>query len=65
MRIAVDVEKQVAVTLYYLSDEGRMRKCANSFGIARSTVSQIVRRSNSSHYSTSWAQVHQAPKDQR
>ena len=28
MRSAIDVEKQVAVTLYYLSDEGRYRKVA-------------------------------------
>ena len=28
MRSAIDVEKQVAVTLYYLLDEGRYRKVA-------------------------------------
>ena len=44
MRSPVSVEKQVAVTLYYLSDEGRMRKTANAFGVSRSTVSVIVRR---------------------
>ena len=44
MRPSTSVEKQVAMTLYYLSDEGRMRKTANSFGISRSTVSVIVRR---------------------
>ena len=32
----ISVEKQVAVTLYYLSDEGRYRKVANAFGIPRS-----------------------------
>ena len=31
MRRAIDVECQVAVTLYYLSDEGRLRKSANAF----------------------------------
>ena len=36
--------KQVAVTLYYLSNEGRMRKVANAFGIGKSTVLIIVRR---------------------
>lgn len=44
MRQPVDVEKQVATTLYYLSDEGRMRKTANAFGLSRSSVSIIVRR---------------------
>ena len=40
MRAAVDVVKQVAVTLYYLSDEGRMRKTANAFGLSRQAVSK-------------------------
>lgn len=44
MRMPVSVEKQVAVTLYYLSDEGRYRKVANAFGLAKCTVSVIVRR---------------------
>ena len=39
----MDVERQVAVTLYYLADEGRLRKTANAFGLARATVSVIVR----------------------
>ena len=43
MRSPIDTEKQVAITLYYLSDEGRLRKTANAFGVARSTVSVIVR----------------------
>ena len=30
MRSSIDVAKQVAVTLYYLSDEGRIRKTANA-----------------------------------
>ena len=44
MRKALDVEIQVAITLYYLADEGRYRKIANAFGISRSTVSVVVRR---------------------
>ena len=39
MRMPTSVECQVAATLYYLSDEGRMRKTANAFGISRSSVS--------------------------
>ena len=44
MREPISVEKQIALTLYYLSDEGRMRKVANSFGISKPTVSKVVRR---------------------
>ena len=44
MREPVEVERQVAATLYYLSDEGRLRKTANSFGLSRSSVSIIIRR---------------------
>ncbi|XP_022796273.1 protein ANTAGONIST OF LIKE HETEROCHROMATIN PROTEIN 1-like [Stylophora pistillata] len=44
MRRPISVETQIAVTLYYLSDEGRYRKVANAFGISRSSVSIIVRR---------------------
>ena len=33
MRAPVDVERQVALTLNYLSDEGRLRKTANAFGL--------------------------------
>ena len=44
MRMPISVECQVAATLYYLSDEGRMRKTPNAFGISRSSVS--VRRAN-------------------
>ena len=35
---------QVALTLYYLSDEGRLRKVANAFGLSRSSCSIIVQR---------------------
>ena len=44
MRQPLSVEKQLAVTLYYLCDEGRYRKVANSFGISRATVSNVVRK---------------------
>ena len=47
MRNSVTVETQVAITLYYLSDEGRLRKVANAFGISRSCCSIIVRRVSS------------------
>ena len=39
----ISVEKRVAVTLYYLKDQGSMRMTANSFGIARNTVGGIIR----------------------
>ena len=41
---AVSVEEKVALTLYYLSDEGRLRKTANAFGFGKSTVSAIIWR---------------------
>ena len=44
MRSPVSVEKQVALTLYYLSDEGQLRKVANAFGLSRSCTSIVVRR---------------------
>jgi len=44
MRTPIDVERQVALTLYYLSDEGRLRKTANAFGLSRACVSMIIRR---------------------
>ena len=44
MRHSISVEKQVAVTLYYLADEGRLRKAANAFGISHSTASTIIRK---------------------
>ena len=44
MRSPINVEKQVGIALYYLSDEGRLRKTANAFGVSRSSVSIIVRR---------------------
>ena len=55
-RNAVPVDKQIVVTLYYLSEEGLMRKVANTFGIGKSTVSVIIRRV------TKAISVHLAPK---
>jgi hypothetical protein len=43
LRKPISVQKKVAVTLYYLSDGGRMRKTANAFGLAVSAVSIIVK----------------------
>ena len=40
LRKPVSVETQVAVTLYYLTDEGRMRKISNSFGLGKATLSK-------------------------
>ena len=39
MRSSMNVKKQVALTLYHLSDEGRNLKVANAFEIGKSTVS--------------------------
>lgn len=44
MRAPVEIDRQVTLTLYYLADEGRMRKTAYAFGLSRSSVSAIVRR---------------------
>lgn len=44
MRSPVEVNRQVALTLYSLSDEGILRKTANAFGVSRSNVSITVWR---------------------
>lgn len=44
MRDPIEVDRQVALTLYYLSDEGRMRKTANTFGLSRASMSVVVRK---------------------
>ena len=43
-RVAVSVDKQLALTLYYLSNQGRLRKTGNTFGLSWSCVSIIIRR---------------------
>ena len=40
----LSVEKQLALTLYFLKDQGSLSMTANAFGIARCTVSVIVRK---------------------
>ena len=44
LRKPVSVETKVTVTLYYLDDEGRMRKVSNSFGLEKATVSKVIFR---------------------
>ena len=44
MRRPLSVETQVALTLYYLADEGRYRKIDNAFGISRGSVSITIRK---------------------
>ena len=44
MRAPVEVERQVALTLYYLSDKGRFRKTAKVFRLTRASVLIIIRR---------------------
>ena len=44
MRTPVDIERQVALTLYFVSDEGQVRKTANAFGLSRACVSIIIQR---------------------
>ena len=40
----MSVEARLDVTLYYLADEGRMRKVDYAFGLGKATVSKIIRR---------------------
>ncbi|XP_047429524.1 putative deoxyribonuclease tatdn3 [Mugil cephalus] len=44
MRAPIDLLKKVALTLYYLSDKGRLRRTANAFGVSRQAVSIVVRQ---------------------
>ena len=41
-RTALSAEKKLALTLYYLKDMGSLSMTANTFGVARSTVSVTV-----------------------
>ncbi|KAK1874770.1 putative nuclease HARBI1 [Dissostichus eleginoides] len=43
MRARIDPLKRVALVLYYLSDEGRLWKTANAFGVSRPALSLIIR----------------------
>ena len=60
MRLPVSVETQVALTLYYLSDEGRLRKTANTFGLSRARVSVIIRKMNNCSFGS---KLHQTSND--
>ena len=40
----LSVEKQLAMTLYYLKDQGSLAMTANAFGVALCTVSVVVRK---------------------
>ena len=42
-RKPLSVKKTFAITLYYITDEERMQKVANAFGIAKCAVSVVVR----------------------
>ncbi len=40
----LSVEKQLAMTLYYLKDQGSLRMTANTFGVAVCTLSVVLRK---------------------
>ena len=40
----VSAEKKVAMTLYYIKDQGSYRMTANTFGISPSTLSVLLRQ---------------------
>ncbi|XP_068674456.1 uncharacterized protein [Montipora foliosa] len=40
----LSVEKQLAITLYFLKDQGSLTMTANAFGVAHCTVSVVVRK---------------------
>lgn len=44
IRSFIDVEKQVSMTLFYLSDEGRLRKRENSVSVSWTSVSIVIRQ---------------------
>ena len=56
MHSLIDVERQVAMTLYYLSDEGRLRKTANAFGVANRFC--YHQEGNSSNSYIPWTKVY-------
>ena len=43
LRVPIPFRKRVAITIYYLVDEGRYRKTTNTFGVSKAAVSVIVR----------------------
>ena len=38
---SLSLEKRLAITLYYLKDQGSMKMTANSFGVAKCTVRRV------------------------
>ena len=38
----ISVEKRLEITLYYLKDQGSMKMTANTFGVARCILGQMV-----------------------
>ncbi len=66
MRMPIPLIKRVAITIYYLVDEGRYRTTANAFGLSRSAVSVIVRevcQAISLHMGSKWIKM--PPTDNR
>ena len=58
----VEVERQVALTLYYLSDKEDLRKTVNVFRLSRPAISVIVRRVTQAialHLSAQYIKLHQ------
>ena len=39
----ISSEKRVAISIYYLKDQGSLRMNANTFGVAKSTVSKSIK----------------------
>ena len=39
----ISAEKKVAITLYYLKDQGSYRMTANTFGVSKSTLTKTLR----------------------
>ena len=51
----VPVNKRVAASLYYMSDEGAIRKVANAFGIVKA-LSQLLSDELQKQYPSNWHQ---------
>ena len=60
LRKPVSVETQVAVTLYYLSDEGRLRKVTNAFGLgSKKHCIDDYSAGNTCDFILHWTEIHQ------
>ena len=64
MRKPVSVQTQIAVTLYYLSDEGRLRKVANAFGLGRSSIINN-QTGNISYFIPPWTKIYKTAHNSR